>query len=73
MEKKRGGWWALWCVVAMIAVFIAYPLSLGPVLWFAEKLGVLHRMDDVLYLFYAPLFYAVKFLPHDAQAWYGRS
>jgi hypothetical protein len=69
-EKKRADSWALCCAAA---IFVAYPFSLGPAVWIAKRVGFPGWMDDALSLFYAPLLYAVKFLPNNVQVWYGRS
>jgi hypothetical protein len=54
-EKKRSGWLALSCVVALTAALVVYPLSIGPAVWLAERKVVSDQTVVVLATLYWPV------------------
>ncbi len=64
-----------WVTVALLAVLVAYPLSLGPACWIVPRLwarGMMsQQVSDVLWHFYDPLRSSI--LPQwfaDLRDWY---
>ena len=51
-KKRRGGWWVLWCAVALM---LAYPLSPGPAYWLYFNTGELPWVESTLQTIYWPL------------------
>ncbi len=53
MDDQRKSNWALRCAVVGVLLLIAYPLSLGPVLYFTQGI----ESDEVIFIYslYTPL------------------
>ena len=62
--KQNKSHWAFWITVALLAVFVLYPLSFGPVLWLAMRYEPLDGMAIV----YMPLAYLAGLLPPAGRA-----
>jgi hypothetical protein len=55
-SKKRSRWWIGW---ALFAVFVLYPVSVGPAFWLLNKIPVAgDSLTDFVGSIYWPLFQA---------------
>jgi hypothetical protein len=64
--KKRPRWWMrAWPWWAMLALFVLYPLSLGPLLWVA-----IHADDNRLALYVFKAAYDPIFIAGEKSEWF---
>ncbi len=61
-ERKQPGV-AFWATLAVVAVLMLYPLSVGPAAWLVTVAGEHVWLADAFELFYLPLALAVSMLP----------
>ncbi len=70
MDDKRKSTWGWWCAIACGFLLIAYPLSLGPVLYFTQGI----ENDEVIFLYslYTPLEWLGQLVPpfYTGLVWY---
>ena len=52
-QRKRQGW--LWVFVAIPVLVVAYPLSIGPAIWLADRGYLSEPLIRMLARFYWPL------------------
>jgi len=80
MSERRKSSWIVWASVVLLAALIAYPLSLGPMVFVLVKLRqvlsepAFEIVNDSATLFYSPLAEGLQMLPDpgpDLYQWYG--
>jgi hypothetical protein len=71
-RKKPGV--AFWATVVVVVVLVGYPLSIGPVLWLADRQMIPDAAKKQVGLIYAPLAWVVNNSSNAFQvySWYGR-
>jgi hypothetical protein len=63
-DQKPSRWWrSWWPATALAALFIAYPLSAGPIEWLLLDRNIPHWLETGLVGFYAPVHWALHYLP----------
>jgi len=69
-RKKPGV--AFWATVVVVALLVAYPLSIGPTIWIADHRLLPDPVKQPLRYFYYPLAWAIlrSGTAYDAYAWY---
>jgi hypothetical protein len=67
IHRKKPGL-AFWATVAVVAVLVAYPLSIGPVSLIYYQFGRPHWLYSFEWYVYGPLLWTVEHGP----AWYGK-
>ena len=61
---------AFWGTVALVAVLIAYPLSIGPVTWMHSKRWIPPWLDKPLVSFYVPCSWVYEKGPEPLRSVY---
>jgi hypothetical protein len=63
--------WAKWTLIALVVLFFAYPLSIGPLFWLADHGFIPDPAKQPLRYVYYPLMYAIlESGRHDVFYWY---
>jgi hypothetical protein len=69
-EKPTAGFWI---TVALVAVLVGYPLSIGPAAWICTGIGDPYWAVDAFHSVYAPILWIYHEGPesfNDALTWY---
>ena len=68
--------WPRWVLVVVVGLFVAYPLSVGPLIWLEKKgLSLPRPVTDALEIMYVPVFMVAECGPQpvrNAFHWYLR-
>jgi hypothetical protein len=70
-RKKRG--WRFWTVVAVVLVFVVYPLSIGPWQWLNESGYLTVEASRATFPIYKPLYFLRDSWPNALKSafdWY---
>ncbi|MAG95053.1 MAG: hypothetical protein CMJ48_15110 [Planctomycetaceae bacterium] len=60
-DQKRG--WGFWVAVVVLLLLVAYPLSIGPVIWCLDTGRLPQSSVPAWEVFYAPVLWAWKNVP----------
>lgn len=63
--KKNKSPWVSWPTVAILVVFVAYPLSMGPAIWVVMRCAALAPGLEIIY---TPLGYLAGHFPPSGRA-----
>jgi hypothetical protein len=65
-HKNRG--WRFWTVAALVAMFVVYPLSLGPACWLLTQEWKPDATHAVVVHVYAPILWVYRHGPQSVHA-----